>query len=194
MNQKFDSRKAEKRLREVFMNLEIKRELNVTRKQIRKEVNYASIKQIQKERLENLPKAQAFKAELIKLFPELRFEARLKSLYSIFGKILKHRTTADAFGINVVTETEEACYGFYEWAAKQYTAYDLDDRIKNPKPNGYRDLKFIICYEDFLIEFIVQTQSMYIDARTLQAHELVYPWKYHDVLKNLPAEYQAIKF
>ena len=190
----FDAKKAESLLREVFLTEEIQKQLGVDRETVERAVADQCIWHIQKERLENLPKAKEFKEMLEKRFPKLRFSARVKSLPSIFGKILKHRTTADAFGIKVVTRSTSECYKFYKWVAAHCRTCDFEDRIKNPRPNGYRDLKFIIEFDSFMVEAIVQTRDMYVDAHTVQDHELVYPWKYHDVIKNLPAEYQSIRF
>ena len=77
--------------------------------------------------------------------------------------------------------------------------FDFKDKILHPKANGYKDLKLVIHYvlksgEDILVEFIIQTPEMYVDSHTIQKHSNVYPWKYHDVIKNLPAEYEYVEF
>ena len=91
MEKSFDSKKAESLLREVFLTPEIQNELNVSEELIERVVTAASIEQIQKERLANLDEAKAVKMMLEQKFPKLRFSARVKSLPSIYGKILKRR-------------------------------------------------------------------------------------------------------
>lgn len=195
----FDAKKAEMLLIEVFLTKEIKDELGVTEQEVRAVVHAAAIEQIYNERLANLDAVKQFKEYVEKLFPSYRFSARLKSLPSIFGKALRNRTVADVFGMKIIVPTIEECYLMKEWLAEHYEVFDFDDRIKNPKPNGYRDLKLVIHYpgnngEDILIEFIIQTPQMYVDSHTIQKHSIVFPWKYHDVIKNLPAEYEYLEF
>ena len=195
----FDSIKAEVLLREVFLTPEIATALGVTEEDVNKFVHVDAIEQIQKERFENFEEVKAFKNYIEKMFPLYRFSARLKSLPSIFGKILRQRTVADVFGIKVIVPTNKECYLVKEWLVEHYEEFDFDDRIKTPKPNGYRDLKVVIHYpgknnEDLLVEFIIQTPKMYVDSHTLQKHANVFPWKYHDVIKNLPAEYEYVEF
>lgn len=190
----FDSAKAESLLREVFLTDEIQSQLKVTDEYVKAVIEANCIKQIQEERLAGLPKIKIFKEELERKFPSFRFVARLKSLPSIFGKMLKNRTLADVFGITVVVPTIEECYYFKDWLFNNYKEFDREDRILNPKENGYRDLQLVIMYQDLLVEFIIQTHEMYVDAHTIQLHELAYPWKYHDVIRGLPAPYQQVKF
>lgn len=190
----FDAKKATQLLREVFDTREIAEALSITRQEVENVIYPDAVELIQKERLGNLDIVKKFKEDIEKLFPKYRFSARLKSLPSIFGKALRRRTLADVFGIKVIVDTIKECYVFKEWLEKNYTVFDFDDRIKNPKPNGYRDLKIVIIYQNILIEFIIQTPKMYVDSHTIQKHSIVFPWKYHDVIKNLPAEYEYIEF
>lgn len=192
--EKFDAKKAEQLLREVFMTKEIMDALSITQREIENVICAEVIEQVQKERLGNFEKVKTFKDNIVNQFPKYRFSARLKSLPSIFGKTLRHRTLADVFGIKVIIDTIKECYAFMEWLSEHYRVFDFDDRIKTPKPNGYRDLKIVIEYEGILIEFIIQTPKMYVDSHTVQKHSLVFPWKYHDVIKNLPAEYEYVEF
>lgn len=190
----FDCKKAEELLREVFLTEEILDELGVSRTEIEEVVCADAIEQIQKERMESFELVKNFKDNMMEMFPEYRFSARLKSLPSIFGKALRHRTLADVFGIKVVVPNKRKCYTFKKWLYEHYIVFDFEDRIKNPKFNGYKDLKIVISYQDILIEFIIQTPSMYVDSHTIQKHSVVYPWKYHRVIRNLPAEYEYIEF
>lgn len=197
--EKFDPKKAELLLRMVFLTPEIRTALDVTRRDVVRVIHADAIALIQQERLENLDDVKAFKEEIENKFPSYRFSARLKSLPSIFGKMLRHRTVADVFGVKVVVPTIDECYYFKEWLLEHYEKFDFEDKILNPKANGYRDLKIVINYplksgKDVLVEFIVQTPQMYVDAHTLQKHSKVYPWKYLDVIKNLPAEYEYVEF
>ena len=80
-----------------------------------------------------------------------------------------------------------------KWAGKYFKVIDLDDRIKNPKSNGYMDLKFVVDKEGVPVEFIVQTPNMYKASKDVQRHELAYPWKYTDAIRNLPVEYKQIE-
>ena len=176
------------------MTKEIMDALSITQREIENVICAEVIEQVQKERLGNFEKVKTFKDNIVNQFPKYRFSARLKSLPSIFGKTLRHRTLADVFGIKVIIDTIKECYAFMEWLSEHYRVFDFDDRIKTPKPNGYRDLKIVIEYEEILIEFIIQTPKMYVDSHTVQKHSLVFPWKYHDVIKNLPAEYEYVEF
>jgi (p)ppGpp synthase/HD superfamily hydrolase len=195
----FDAKRAEKLLRKVFLTKEIMTALNVNENEINDVVNADVIKQVQKERMENLEEIKEFKNELEALFPNYRFSARLKSLPSIFGKMLRHRTVADVYGMKIIVPTIADCYKLKEWFLKHNEQFAFKDKIANPKPNGYRDLKIVINYvvksgETVLVEFIIQTPEMYVDSHTIQKHSNVYPWKYHDVIKNLPAEYEYVEF
>ena len=190
----FDSKHAEILLREVFLTEDIQSQLQVTDEYVKAVVESRCIEQVQKERMAGLPKIKLFKEELEKKFPSFRFVARLKSLPSIFGKMIKNRTLADVFGICVIVPTIEQCYYFRDWLFNKYEEFDREDRIMNPKDNGYRDLKLVIEYNDILVEFIIQTPEMYVDAHTIQLHELAYPWKYHEVIRGLPSAYQQVKF
>lgn len=195
----FDPKKAERLLRKVFLTDEIASALMVSEKEVRDVVTAESIAQVQKERFENFEEVKAFKDSIEKRFPSYRFSARLKSLPSIFGKMLRYRTLADVFGIKVIVPTIEECYYFKNWLSSNYKEFDFQDKIINPKANGYRDLKIVINYPvadrvDVLVEFIIQTPEMYVDSHTRQKHSNVYPWKYHDVIKNLPAEYEYVEF
>ena len=197
--QEFDAKKAEQLLREVFFTEEIANALAITKEEVENIVHAGAIDAIQKERMENLDEVKEFKDELEALFPSYRFSARLKSLPSIFGKMLRYRTVADVFGIKVVVPTIDECYCFKEWLISRYPKFDFEDKIKNPKPNGYRDLKLVVSHRvgmssGVLVEFIIQTPQMYVDSHTIQKHSKVYPWKYHNVIKNLPAEYEYIEF
>lgn len=190
----FNPKQAETLLREVFLTKEIQSQLQVKSDYVKAVIEADCIAQVQRERMEGLPKIKEFKTTLEKKFPSFRFAARLKSLASIFGKMLKERTLADVFGITVVVPTIQDCYYFKDWLFKTYEEFDREDRIMNPKDNGYRDLKLVVSYNDILVEFIIQTPDMYVDAHTLQLHELAYPWKYHDVIRGLPSSYQQVKF
>lgn len=197
--EKFDAIEAERLLRKVFLTEEIAKALNVSEEEINAIVHAAAINQIQKERLENLEEVKSFKDGLENMFPSYRFSARLKSLPSIFGKMLRYRTVADVFGIKVIVPTIEECYYFKDWLGAHYQEFDFEDKIINPKSNGYKDLKLVIEYtsenvEEVLVEFIIQTPQMYVDSHTIQKHSNVYPWKYHKVIKDLPAEYEYLEF
>ena len=190
----FNPKQAEVLLREVFLTKEIQEQLQVKSDYVKAVIEADCIEQIQSERLTGFPKIKDFKNELEKKFPSFRFVARLKSLPSIFGKMLKERTLADVFGITVIVPTIEDWYYFKEWLFNNYKEFDREDRIMSPKDNGYRDLKLVVSYNDVLVEFIIQTPEMYVDAHTIQLHELAYPWKYHDVIRGLPSVYQQVKF
>lgn len=190
----FNPKQAEALLREVFLTKEIQSQLQVKSEYVKAVIQADCISQVQKERMEGLPKMKTLKTELERKFPSFRFVARVKSLASIFGKMLKERTLADVFGITVIVPTIEECYYFRDWLFNNYKEFDREDRIMNPKNNGYRDLKLVVLHSEVLVEFIVQTPEMYVDAHTIQLHELAYPWKYHDVIRGLPSSYQQVKF
>ena len=190
----FDAKRAELVLKDVFLTQEIQEELHTNKDEIESIVEATVIEHIQMERLKHFPEVKKLKASLEEMFPSYRFTARVKSLSSIFGKMLKHRTVADYFGFKIIVPTIEECYYVKSWLCEHFWEIDFEDKILNPKKNGYRDLQLVVIYEDFLAEFIIQTTQMYVDSRTIQSHELVYPWKYHDKVRSLPVEYQQIKF
>lgn len=194
-----DTKKAERKLREAFYA--VKDELgidNITNEEIDFFVNEESIRSVQEDREKYFMSLKRLKKELCVRFRNYRVIGRVKSLSSIFGKYMQFRSTRDAFGLKMITGDAWECYQLKEWFEENYSIVDVDDRIKSPKDNGYRDLKLILEYrledDSILVEVIIQSQQMFVDSQTIQAHELAYPWKYRPEIQNLPASYREMRF
>lgn len=199
----FEARTAEKKFRTAFLTPEVRNNLKVSKEEIEEVITEERIQELQAYRLRQLEPAKEFKVGLETRFPTFRFSARIKSVASALGKELCHRSLADIYGIKVIVPAEDTkyCYWFKAWLDSPDEGLEIvevDDRIRCPKPNGYRDLKVVVnCSingEIVKIEFIIQTPQMYIDSHTIQKHQKVYPWKYHENIRNLPAEYGYIEF
>ena len=188
----FDTKVAEKLLRTALMT--VKDQIGITKEDIYNNVEAVVIQSIERDREEFLEPLQKFKQSLEKTFPQFEFHGRVKSLSSILAKYMQDRTLADAFGFCVKTNTKEECYLFLDWLRDHFRIRDLEDRIENPKSNGYMDIKVVIVYEDILVEFIIQDVVMYDNAHNIQKHELAYPWKYSEAILSLPEEYKQKNF
>lgn len=191
---------AEQKLRQAFY--EVKEELKTTKEEIDFLVNKACIESVQKDRENMLEPLKHFKEELSMRFRNYRVIGRVKSLTSIFGKCIQERSTCDAFGIKIITNNTAECMELFEWICEHFKIIDFDEKsdnkIKYPKSNGYRHIKCVIEYPigkaNVAVEIIIQSQQMYVDSHTIQAHELVYPWKYNPAILNLPKDYREMKF
>jgi len=192
---------AEMELRNAFMDPEVIKNFPMpdgkvlTPEYIEVYVCASNIYYIESEREKNLLELINLKSELETRFRNYRFVGRVKSLPSILGKAMQERTMADVFGIKVLTRTVEESRQFREWLLSRYGKFfDDEDRITNPKPNGYSDLKVVVSHKDVLVEFIIQTVQQFADSCTIQSHRKAYPWKYLGPMANLDIEYQAIEF
>lgn len=193
----FDAEKSAKLLKKVFLTKEVRQEFGSSEELVNKYITPFLVNQIYTERKNFLPKIRSFKEEIEKLFPEYRVIGRAKSLVSIFGKVMKNRSLADIFGIKIIVPTVEDCYSVKEWLFSTYHVVHYEDKIKNPKDNGYSDLKVVILFDvetetTIMVEFLMQSQQMYIDSQTIQSHSKAYPWKYQPVILELPVEYQSV--
>lgn len=192
----FDVNKAVVDLRVAFYDPRVSGELQVSESEIDFFIDECVIYSLQKEREAHIDGMKKLLCELKEQFPEYpTIKGRVKSLHSILGKLMKDRSIADTFGFKIVVKSEDVqeCYSVLNWTEKHFKVIDFDDRIKNPKENGYMDLKFVIDKDGVPVEFIVQTPKMYDLSKTVQKHELVYPWKYTEPIKNLPCEYKQIE-
>lgn len=131
---------------------------------------------------------------LEKQFPDWNLKARIKSIPSIFYKILDGEDPLDVMGMKVVVPTAEDCYMVRDELAKFFDnkVIYFKDRIIKPKANGYRDLRLVFAVEDKVLEVLVQSNQMYIDSHFKQPHQAAYPWKYTDIVKDLPAWQEQI--
>lgn len=188
----FDAQKAEQDLRMAFYK--VKDELGVSDEIIDFYVQADLIYALQEIRLSRFEDLKELKDGLQLRFRNFRLEGRIKSLTSILGKHMQGRKLLDAFGIKIIVGNVHECYRMARWILRNYPEYEIKDRIKNPRANGYRDLKIVVEYDNSYLEFIIQTTDMYVDAMTIQAHNIAYPWKYHPAILGLPGEYGAIKF
>ena len=188
----FNCEVAQEKLRTAFYA--VKEELGINDEIIDFYVNAENIHSIQVDRERMLEPLTLLKEELEKKFPNFRIKGRVKSLASTFGKYMMQRSTWDVFGIKIITPNYVSSYAMAAWLMENYKYVEFEDRTEFPKPNGYSDLKVIVRYEDVLVEFIVQTNRQYADSDTLQAHHLVYPWKYRREIRELPLDYKEMKF
>jgi len=185
-----DCKKAETLLRQAFYA--VKEDLNLTVEDIDFFVREETIRSLQADREMMEEPLTALRDALALRFRNYRIIGRIKSLTSIYAKYMQDRSTADAFALKVITQTESQCYQMAEWIEKNFRIMEKDDRIKEPKANGYRDLKLVVEYRGALVEIIIQSQEMYVDSQTLQSHRLAYPWKYKPAIQELPIEYREI--
>lgn len=186
----FDIIKAEQELREAFYC--VMDQLSLTREDIDTYVERSVIASVQAEREKMIEPLRELKSELETMFRNYRIKGRIKSLTSILGKLMQERTLMDAFGMKIITDDVYQCYCMKSWIEDNFKVVEFEDRIRNPKPNGYSDLKIVVEFKNLQLEFIIQTNKMYVDSRTLQPHWVAYPWKYHPQILNLPFEYRKI--
>jgi len=194
--EKFDAQKAEQELRKALYSVQA--ELKTNEKQINIYTQADVIYRLQAGRLARYDKLKSLKESIQSRFPDYRMEGRIKSLVSMLGKLLEGRMILDAFALKIIVDTVEECYDMAEWLKRNFNVYEFEDKIKNPKANGYRDLNVIIEFDDdpdmgnTYLEIIIQTNKMYVDAQTRQAHNKVYPWKYRPEICGLPVEYREL--
>ena len=191
---------AEKDLRIAFFA--VADQLGVSKEKIMFFVNRDVIKSIEKDRKKMEKPLERLKWYLQVSFPNYTVTGRIKSITSILGKYMQGRTLLDAFGFKIVIPTSECeseeeaiekCYEVQKWVENNFKIInnEFNDRIKEPKPNGYQDLKMVVEYNDLMVEIIVQTQRMADNAKNgNQAHNKAYPWKYEDAIKHLPEKYK----
>ncbi len=191
---------AENDLRGAFF--EVADQLGITPEKIEFFINRDVIRSIEKDRKRMAEPLKRLKTYLIVSFPEYKITGRIKSLTSILGKYMQERTLLDTFGFKIIIpdtegETEEErikkCYQVKDWVEENFRIFDneYNDRIKNPKPTGYQDLKMVVEYFDLMVEFIVQTESMYKMSKFgPQSHKEAYPWKYHPAITTLAKKYK----
>ena len=188
----FDARKAEESIRSAFY--EVKDLLDVTEQEINFFVNEDLIREFQERRVSKFTELKELKADLQLRFRDYRIEGRIKSLTSLLGKHMKSRKLLDTFGLKIIVGSIYECYAMKDWILRRYNLFEMKDRIEEPCPNGYRDIKLTVEYENTYLEFIIQTPQMYVDSHTLQPHNAKYPWKYHPAILGLPGEYGPIYF
>ena len=193
-------RSAEKELRAAFFA--VSDQLGISKEKIIFFVNRDVIRSIEKDRKRMEEPLKRLKWYLQVSFPNYKVSCRIKSLTSIFGKYMQERTLLDTFGFKIIIpsaqfESEEKaieeCYRVKNWVEENFKILDgeFDDRIKNPKSSGYKDLKMVVECQELMVEFIIQTEAMYENAKSgSQSHKEAYPWKYHPAITSLPKKYK----
>lgn len=191
---------AEKDLRNAF--IQVADQIEVTPEKIEFFINRDIIRSIEKDRKRMARPLKRLKSYLMVSFPEYKITGRIKSLTSILGKYMQERTLLDTFGFKIIIpdtigETEEEriekCYQVQKWIEENFKIFEneYNDRIKNPKFTGYQDLKMVVEYFDLMVEFIIQTESMYKNSKSgSQSHKEAYPWKYHSAITTLAKKYK----
>ncbi len=175
-------------LKAAFMKF--RKELGVTKDDIDFYITYEVVHSIQEDRVYRKGEMELIKKHLEQQFPEekgFRVLGRIKSMTSILGKLLKERTLSDVFGFKIIVENEDDCYMASHWLQMNFGLEEIDDRIANPRENGYRDIKLILQLYDINFEVIVQSREMFFDAETKkeQRHSTKYPWKYSSEMLEL---------
>ena len=193
-------RRAEKDLRAAFFA--VSDQLGVSKEKIEFFVNRDVIRSIEKDRKKMEAPLQRLKRYLEISFPNYKISGRIKSLTSILGKYMQERTLLDTFGFKIIIPSfdsdsrDEAiakCYQVKEWVEGNFKILgnEFDDRIRNPKSNGYQDLKMVVEYHELMVEIIIQTEEMFENAKSgSQSHKEAYPWKYHPAIISLPKKYK----
>ncbi len=118
------------------------------------------------ERQQELIKEAAFKEGI-----EIRTEARVKHIYSIYKKMLKYDVEPsglfDIFGIRVYCQSVNECYAMLSVIHGMWKPIEnrIKDYISVPKPNGYQSLHTAVYAEEGrIVEVQIRTYAMHIAA------------------------------
>ena len=102
---------------------------------------------------------------------EIKTEARVKHIYSIYKKMLKYDVEPsglfDIFGIRVFCQSVTECYAMLSVIHGMWKPIEnrLKDYISIPKPNGYQSLHTAVVAEDGkTVEVQIRTYAMHIAA------------------------------
>jgi GTP pyrophosphokinase len=118
------------------------------------------------ERQQELIKEAAFKEGI-----EIKTEARVKHIYSIYKKMLKYDVEPsglfDIFGIRVYCQSVNECYAMLSVIHGMWKPIEnrIKDYISVPKPNGYQSLHTAVYAEEGrIVEVQIRTYAMHIAA------------------------------
>ena len=118
------------------------------------------------ERQQELIKEAAFKEGI-----EIKTEARVKHIYSIYKKMLKYDVEPsglfDIFGIRVYCQSVNECYAMLSVIHSMWKPIEhrIKDYISVPKPNGYQSLHTAVYAEEGrIVEVQIRTYAMHIAA------------------------------
>lgn len=119
----------------------------------------------------------------------LRVCSRAKSAYSTWKKMqtkhMEFHKVWDKAGIRVILDAgteeqaERICYTIRDVVLQRFSQWDssrLKDYIKDPKPNGYQCLQFVIGWESHPLEVQIRTEKMHRNAEYGSSSH----WEYKD--------------
>jgi GTP pyrophosphokinase len=115
--------------------------------------------------------------------PYVDIQGRVKHLYSLYQKLLKHERDIvqihDLVALRVIVPTVGECYAALGIIHQRWKPLKgrIKDYISQPKPNGYQSLHTtVFCEGGEIVEFQIRTQQMHDEAeRGIAAH-----WHYDE--------------
>lgn len=115
--------------------------------------------------------------------PLISIEGRLKHLFSLYQKLLKHERDIiqvhDLIALRVIVPNVGDCYAALGIIHQRWKPLSgrIKDYIAQPKPNGYKSLHTtVFCDNGEIVEFQIRTQQMHDEAeRGIAAH-----WRYDE--------------
>jgi guanosine-3',5'-bis(diphosphate) 3'-pyrophosphohydrolase len=118
-------------------------------------------------------------------------EGRIKHLYSLYRKLLKHERDIvrihDVIALRIIVPKVADCYAALGIIHQHWKPLKgrIKDYIAVPKPNGYQSLHTtVFCEDGEIVEFQIRTQQMHEEAeRGIAAH-----WQYDEDGKQATAE------
>ncbi len=122
--------------------------------------------------------------------PFIRIDGRVKHLYSLYRKLLKHERDIvqihDLIALRVIVPRVADCYAALGIIHQKWKPLKgrIKDYISVPKPNGYRSLHTtVFCEDGEIVEFQIRTEEMHEEAeRGIAAH-----WQYDEDGKRASA-------
>ncbi len=122
--------------------------------------------------------------------PLIRIDGRVKHLYSLYRKLLKHDRDIvqihDLIALRVIVPRIADCYAALGIIHQKWKPLKgrIKDYISVPKPNGYRSLHTtVFCEGGEIVEFQIRTEQMHEEAeRGIAAH-----WQYDEDGKRASA-------
>ncbi len=126
--------------------------------------------------------------------PIVQIQGRVKHLYSLYQKLLKHERDIvqihDLVALRVLMPSVGDCYAALGIIHQRWKPLSgrIKDYIAQPKPNGYKSLHTtVFCDEGEIVEFQIRTVEMHEEAeRGIAAH-----WRYDEDGKQAQAALAA---
>ncbi|MEK7647843.1 MAG: RelA/SpoT family protein [Patescibacteria group bacterium] len=123
--------------------------------------------------------------------PFIEIQSRMKRLYSVYQKLLKHdrdiEKLHDLIALRIVVPTVADCYATLGTIHKLWRPLKgrIKDYIAQPKPNGYQSLHTTVFGENGrIVEFQIRTQQMHEEAEYgIAAH-----WHYDERGSAIPTK------